>query len=742
MVIKKIGHLKNLLMLIAWLGLIGQAFAYTPWLLPWVKIISRESWWATKEWLFADYQVYVDYLQKTQEQQKKLEKLRETDPSLYEQKMKTYQIEQERNQYLVENFPKEFEIDKTITGLDGQKLWTPFYYHFDKAKIIIHHTAWGEWVKTPEDAKAYIRSVYKQHALSNKRGDIGYNFIIDPAGNIYEGRAWGEWVVGMHAKYNNTASIWIALIGNFDKTKPTKEQLKSLIKLLVVLSKKYNINPTLSQTIYHKSTTSKPYIQDVEDFVIVWHQDAGHTSCPGKNLEAMLPKIREIVAYLLKKQSVALTSTSNTQEESSQSTSSKYKPKKYKSFSKSIAFDNQLTIKLDLNDPGRLKWCKLISPDSVELSSCKKEGHKVKVLLKREKYKASGTVKLEIETSSNIWIVKKPVIWLDDLTPRAEKIKNQYIAKHGAPKVSTYSKKITHKVYLSEQKKLARQNVKVLLWEASQLPQWNIVCNPSCKAEFDWGATKNIKSALITPREGNMKILIDGKRYSTQRLKISSDEPIKIANYHRKSYAGIPWNEFRWSLIFQKDKYKLLDGQRKYDWTVVNELPFEDYLKWVAESNDQVPLEKSKVMALLAKSYMLFYANKQNVHPSIPQEAFYNAVDDPRIFQKYVGAGFEKTSKTWPKALEWAQDKYVVYKGWLPILPYFNCSPGFTWSAKEKFWWLDTPYLRTRLDFYKCRDFKGHWVGLSGKWAEVLAKKWANAEFIIKYYYPGVEIVR
>jgi hypothetical protein len=41
-------------------------------------------------------------------------------------------------------------------------------------------------------------------------------------------------------------------------------------------------------------------------------------------------------------------------------------------------------------------------------------------------------------------------------------------------------------------------------------------------------------------------------------------------------------------------------------------------------------------MSLISKSYALFYMSPQNVHPNIPKLATYNAVDDPRIFQKYV----------------------------------------------------------------------------------------------------------
>jgi len=49
-----------------------------------------------------------------------------------------------------------------------------------------------------------------------------------------------------------------------------------------------------------------------------------------------------------------------------------------------------------------------------------------------------------------------------------------------------------------------------------------------------------------------------------------------------------------------------------------------------------MPFEKIKVMVLLVKSYILFYANKKNIQPSIPLKSSYNAIDDPRIFQKYV----------------------------------------------------------------------------------------------------------
>jgi peptidoglycan hydrolase-like amidase len=145
-------------------------------------------------------------------------------------------------------------------------------------------------------------------------------------------------------------------------------------------------------------------------------------------------------------------------------------------------------------------------------------------------------------------------------------------------------------------------------------------------------------------------------------------------------------------------------------------------------------------MALIIKNYTLFYLKNQ--HPNIPSWADYQAIDDARIFQKYVWAWFEKTSKSWLKALKATENEIILYNWYIPILPYFNCSPWFTFSAKEKFWWLDTPWLQSKLDFYKCKTFKWHWVWLSWKWAEILAKKWLNYKQILKRYFDGIKIVK
>jgi peptidoglycan hydrolase-like amidase len=133
--------------------------------------------------------------------------------------------------------------------------------------------------------------------------------------------------------------------------------------------------------------------------------------------------------------------------------------------------------------------------------------------------------------------------------------------------------------------------------------------------------------------------------------------------------------------------------------------------------------------------------NNENNHPSISANSNYTAIDDPDFFQKYVWAWLEKTLTKRYQALTATKNQIVMYDNYLPILPYFNCSPGFTLSAEEKWWWDDTPYLKSVYDFKACDDFAWHWVGLAGQWAERFAQQWMTYDQILKYYYDGIEIV-
>ncbi len=170
----------------------------------------------------------------------------------------------------------------------------------------------------------------------------------------------------------------------------------------------------------------------------------------------------------------------------------------------------------------------------------------------------------------------------------------------------------------------------------------------------------------------------------------------------------------------------------------INELLLEDYLKGLAEVSNDALYEKQKTIAILARTYARFYMSDENrKFPGRP----YDGSDDPAIFQRYLGYGYEVRSPNFVTAVAATKNKVVTYNGELVKTPYFNQSDGRTLSAEEVFGWTHTPYLQSVPDPY-CEGVirRGHGVGLSGLGAEGMAKAGKNYEEIIKYYYHGVEI--
>ena len=87
---------------------------------------------------------------------------------------------------------------------------------------IIHHTA-GQNDYTRAQAPAIVRGIELFHVKGNGWNDIGYNFLVDRFGTIYEGRFGGvdRNVIGAHALGFNTGSVGIALLGTYGSTKPS-----------------------------------------------------------------------------------------------------------------------------------------------------------------------------------------------------------------------------------------------------------------------------------------------------------------------------------------------------------------------------------------------------------------------------------------------------------------------------------------------------------------------------------------
>ena len=186
----------------------------------------------------------------------------------------------------ISKYPSEYVYDKVVTNELGNRLIWPRQYSKKIQKIIVHHTAESDKSSNiPGGDK--IRSIYYYHAKSKGWGDIGYNFLIDQDGNIYEGRSGGDFVVGGHAYCSNVNTMGIALMGNFMRNDTPKAQLASLVKLVSALSKKYNLNVSKENT-FHGVTSS----------TLVGHKDVRATACPGDNLYKILPVIRKQFSFL------------------------------------------------------------------------------------------------------------------------------------------------------------------------------------------------------------------------------------------------------------------------------------------------------------------------------------------------------------------------------------------------------------------------------------------------------------
>jgi hypothetical protein len=147
--------------------------------------------------------------------------------------------------------------------------------------FVIHHTVTSN---DPQDPAYIVRAIYQYHALSQGWGDIGYNFLIDRQGNIYEGRKGGDGVVGVHAGSYNYGSIGIALLGDYRTVDMTPAMKEALISLMAWEADRFGINPVESSYFVSRDFPN-----------VVGHRDLWSTICPGDRVYRVLPELRQSV---------------------------------------------------------------------------------------------------------------------------------------------------------------------------------------------------------------------------------------------------------------------------------------------------------------------------------------------------------------------------------------------------------------------------------------------------------------
>jgi hypothetical protein len=166
----------------------------------------------------------------------------------------------------------------------------------------VHHTAGANGYSAAEVPKI-LRGIYAYHVKGNHWSDIGYNFLVDRFGRLWEGRYGGmtRAVVGAHTGGFNVDSFAVSAIGNYDKVAAPSVMVDSIARLMawkLSLSHR-NPNGTTVLTSQGGGTSRYPAGRRVTFNVVSGHRDAGNTSCPGKNLYAQLGTIRALTTTYL-----------------------------------------------------------------------------------------------------------------------------------------------------------------------------------------------------------------------------------------------------------------------------------------------------------------------------------------------------------------------------------------------------------------------------------------------------------
>jgi hypothetical protein len=186
----------------------------------------------------------------------------------------------------------------------GKEVWPAAFY--PTQKLIVHHTA---GINNDPNPPATVRSIYYYHAVTQGWGDIGYNFLVDEAGNVYEGRHSREYPAGesptgedtngngvtaAHASGYNSGTVGVALLGTLTDRDTTATGRDALERLLAWKAERHGIDPQGS------SLYTNPVNGAQKTFAnIAGHRDVNATECPGSVFYGTLPDLRARVAALI-----------------------------------------------------------------------------------------------------------------------------------------------------------------------------------------------------------------------------------------------------------------------------------------------------------------------------------------------------------------------------------------------------------------------------------------------------------
>ena len=160
-------------------------------------------------------------------------------------------------------------------------------HYFEVHAGFVHHTVNAN-AYTRAEVPGILRSIYAYHTQSLGWSDVGYNYLVDKFGRIWEGRAGGvdRPVVGAHTLGYNDWSFAMSAIGNYETVGPRDAMLQAYGSLFAWKLSLHGVDASSD-----RQWVGKRYFKAING-----HRDAGSTACPGRYLYAKLPVIRQYAA--------------------------------------------------------------------------------------------------------------------------------------------------------------------------------------------------------------------------------------------------------------------------------------------------------------------------------------------------------------------------------------------------------------------------------------------------------------
>jgi len=163
----------------------------------------------------------------------------------------------------------------------------------------VHHTAQSNHY-TKRESAALVRADYLYHVRGRGWNDIGYNFLVDRYGQVFEGRAGGvdRPVIGACTAGFNSSTSCVALLGTFSSAKPPAAAMTALRRLLAWKLDLTHVDPAYSTVLTSAGGGTSRFRSGtrVRLRTISGHRDTSYTACPGAAMYGQITRLRLAVA--------------------------------------------------------------------------------------------------------------------------------------------------------------------------------------------------------------------------------------------------------------------------------------------------------------------------------------------------------------------------------------------------------------------------------------------------------------